>query len=141
MNPYSVGCCAEDRCGRSTRNAQIAGSFVDFILHQIEGSDLDVGIEYFRRLRANLQAMPRMRTELTDLDESFVFARGFVGCALFHDGHSLDFVGSTSTVAISKAAAAANSMPIHNDFPVTLFDAIAQLVVEDRYPYCVSQSW
>src|SRR5258706_7770987 len=71
-------------------DAQIAGNFVDFILHQIEGSDLDVGIEYFRRLRANLQAMPRMRTELTDLDEFFVFAGGLVECALFHDRDSLD---------------------------------------------------
>ena len=49
-------------------DAQIAGNLVDLIFHQVEGRDLDIGVEEFRRFRAGGKAVPRMRPELADVD-------------------------------------------------------------------------
>ena len=42
-------------------DAQVAGGLVDFVLHEIERGDLDVGIDDARRIRPRLKAVPGMR--------------------------------------------------------------------------------
>ena len=43
-------------------DAQVAGRLVDFVLHEIERGDLDIGVDDARRVRPGLQAVPGMRS-------------------------------------------------------------------------------
>ena len=71
-------------------DAQIAGILIDLILHQIEGRDLDVGIELFGWLRTDRQAMPRVRAKLADL-RGVSFRRLSVYGPNFLIGHVADW--------------------------------------------------
>ena len=52
-------------------DAKIPGYLVNFILHEVERRDLDVRVENLRRIRTNLQTMPRVRSEVIDRAGSF----------------------------------------------------------------------
>jgi hypothetical protein len=40
-------------------DAKVSADFVDFVFHEVEWCDFDVGIEHGRRVRADLESMPR----------------------------------------------------------------------------------
>ena len=53
-------------CGRALRSidAKVPRDFVHLILHEVERCDFDVRVENPRRVRASLQTMPRVRSEM-----------------------------------------------------------------------------